>query len=133
MVATLLIADDNVDLADLIRSFFRRYQYEVIIVDNGQSAIDYVARHRPVDAILLDVLMPVVNGWEACRCIRAITDAPILMLTVLEREDDVVHGLEVGADDYLAKPFDLTVLKARLEALLRRVRKSGVIHERVGG
>ena len=132
MVATLLIADDNVDLADLIRSFFRRYQYEVVIVDNGQSAIDYVARHRPVDAILLDVLMPVVNGWEACRCIRAITDAPILMLTVLEREDDVVHGLEVGADDYLAKPFDLTVLKARLEALLHRAGKSEVVRERVG-
>jgi DNA-binding response OmpR family regulator len=129
---TILIADDNVDLADLIRSFFRRYHYSVVVVDSGQAAIDHVAQHRAADAIVLDVMMPGVNGWETCRRLRTITNAPILMLSALDSVDNVIHGLEVGADAYLAKPFGLKELKARLEALLRRARPLEVAPQHVG-
>ena len=125
MQATILIADDSIEFIDLLQPYLEQYGYRVIPITNGQEAINYVTGSQRVDAILLDVMMPGLDGWETCRRLREITGIPILLLTALDREPHVTHGLDLGADDYLAKPFHLSELKARLEAHLRRARMSG--------
>jgi two-component system KDP operon response regulator KdpE len=125
MEATILIADDSIEFTEMIQSYMEQQNYKVIAVASGQEAINYLAGNHRVDVILLDVMMPGVDGWEACSRLREITNVPILMLTALGRESDVVHGLDLGADDYMVKPFHLSELKARVEAHLRRARMSG--------
>ena len=125
MTHTLLLVDDNVELTDSIHTFFKRYPYDVVVVCNGESAVNYMACHRPADAILLEVMLQGMDGWETCRRLREITNVPILILTALRHASDIVRGFELGADDYLVKPFHFDVLKARLEACLRRVRVGG--------
>lgn len=125
MEATILIADDSIEFTEMIQSYMEQHNYKVVAVANGQEAINYLTGNHRVDVILLDVMMPGVDGWEACRQLREITNVPILMLTALGRESDVVHGLDLGADDYMVKPFHLSELKARVEAHLRRARMSG--------
>ena len=125
MEATVLIADDSVEFTEMLQSYLEQHDYKVVPVASGQEAINYLAGNQRVDAILLDVMMPGLDGWEACRRLREITNVPILMLTALARETDVVQGLDLGADDYLVKPFHLSELKARIEAHLRRARMSG--------
>lgn len=125
MQATILIADDSIEFIDLLQPYLEQHGYRVVSMTNGQEAINYLASSQRVDAILLDVMMPGVDGWETCRRLREITSIPILLLTALGRETDVTRGLDLGADDYLVKPFHLSELKARLEAHLRRARMSG--------
>jgi two-component system, OmpR family, response regulator MprA len=116
----LLIVDDDPDVRDSLGRALRCAGYEVGTAANGADAIDSVAR-SPVDLIVLDVLMPMVDGFEACRRLRERGDGtPILVLTARDTIDDRVAGLEVGADDYLVKPFALRELLARVRALLRR-------------
>lgn len=125
MEATVLLADDSVEFAEMLQAYLEQHDYKVVAVANGQDALKYLAGNHRVDVILLDVMMPQIDGWEACRRMRDITNVPILMLTALGRDSDVVHGLELGADDYMVKPFHLSELKARIEAHLRRARMSG--------
>ncbi len=125
MQATVLIADDSIELIDLLQPYLEQQGYRVVSMTNGQEAVNYLASSQRADAILLDVMMPGIDGWETCRRLREITGIPILLLTALGRETDVTRGLDLGADDYLVKPFHLTELKARLEAHLRRARMSG--------
>jgi two-component system, OmpR family, response regulator MprA len=116
----LLVVDDDPDVRDSLRRALRCAGYAVGTAANGADALESVAR-SPVDLIVLDVLMPMVDGFEACRRLRTRGDTtPILVLTARGAIDDRVTGLEVGADDYLLKPFALRELLARVGALLRR-------------
>ena len=125
MDATILIVDDNTEFTDMLRPYLELHSYKVATAAGGQEAIDYLSSNHRVDVILLDVLMPGIDGWETCRRLREMTSVPILLLTALDRDTHVVQGLDLGADDYLVKPFHLSELKARMEAHLRRARMSG--------
>ncbi len=116
----LLVVDDDPDVRDSLERALRYAGYAVTTAVHGADALDALAR-SPVDLIVLDVQMPMVDGFDACRRIRGRGDAtPILVLTARNAVDDRVTGLEVGADDYLVKPFALRELQARVRALLRR-------------
>jgi two-component system response regulator MprA len=116
----LLVVDDDPDVRDSLGRALRYAGYSVTTAANGAEALDSVAR-SPVDLIVMDVLMPIVDGFVACRRFRERGDeTPILVLTAADAVDDRVTGLEVGADDYLVKPFALRELLARVRALLRR-------------
>jgi two-component system response regulator MprA len=116
----LLVVDDDPDVRDSLERALRHAGYAVSTAVHGADALDSVAR-SPVDLIVLDVLMPMVDGFDACRRLRERGDAtPVLVLTARDAVDDRVTGLEVGADDYLVKPFALRELMARVRALLRR-------------
>jgi two-component system response regulator MprA len=116
----VLVVDDDPDVRDSLARALRLSGYAVTTAVHGADALDTVAR-SPVDLIVLDVQMPVVDGFDACRMLRARGDAtPVLVLTARAAVDDRVTGLEVGADDYLVKPFALRELLARVRALLRR-------------
>ncbi len=116
----LLVVDDDPDVRDSLERALRHAGYVVTTAVHGADALDSVAR-SPVDLIVLDVLMPMVDGFDACRRLRERGDAtPVLVLTARDAIDDRVTGLEVGADDYLVKPFALRELMARVRALLRR-------------
>jgi two-component system response regulator MprA len=116
----LLVVDDDPDVRDSLERALRRAGYAVTTAVHGADALDSVAR-SPVDLIVLDVLMPMVDGFDACRRLRERGNTtPVLVLTARDAIDDRVTGLEVGADDYLVKPFALAELMARVRALLRR-------------
>src|ERR1700729_1226432 len=116
----LLVVDDDPDVRVSLERALRYAGYAVTTAVHGADALDALAR-APVDLIVLDVLMPMVDGFDACRRLRARGDAtPVLVLTARDAVDDRVTGLEVGADDYLVKPFALRELMARVRALLRR-------------
>jgi two-component system KDP operon response regulator KdpE len=125
MEAIILVVDDSTEFTDMVKAFLEDHQYRVIAASTGLEALNYLTGNHRVDAILLDVMMPGLDGWEACRRMREFTNVPILLLTALARETDIVRGLDLGADDYLVKPFHLSELKARLEAHLRRARMAG--------
>ncbi len=119
-MATILIVEDERDLNNLIRRHLEEEGHRALQAFDGQSALVNAARERP-DLIVLDWMLPKLDGLEVCRRIRRESIAPILMLTARAEEIDRVLGLEVGADDYLAKPFGIRELLARVRALLRRV------------
>jgi len=117
----LLIVEDDTRLLEALRLHLGKAGYEIITAANGLEGLQKMYTHRP-DLIVLDVMMPRMDGWETCRRIREMSDVPIIMLTALGQEDEKVKGLKLGADDYLAKPFGLKELEARVEAVLRRTR-----------
>jgi len=114
----ILVIDDDPELVELIRLIFEREGAEVYTAGNGQEGICQFGLCRP-DLILLDVMMPTLDGWETCRLFRGFTDVPIIFLTVLNKEQDVVRGLNSGAADYVTKPFKPSILLARARAALR--------------
>ncbi len=119
-MAHILVVDDEPPVRRALERALRLERYEVELAADGREALDRLAE-RPVDALVLDVMMPVIDGIEVCRRLRAAGDrTPILMLTARDAIDDRVQGLDVGADDYLVKPFALRELQARIRALLRR-------------
>ena len=118
----LLLIDDSEDLQKLVSMFLEKNGYEVVRASNAKEGLRQLAKSQP-DLVLLDIMMPDVDGWETCRRIREITNVPIIILTAKSQERDVVRGLELGADDYLSKPFDPAELRARIEALLRRTKE----------
>ncbi len=119
----VLVIDDDRSLADLIAFALRREGYEVSLAFDGEIALQQWRSQRP-DIIVLDLNLPKVDGFTICRRIRAEEDTPIIMLTVRDDEDDIVRGLELGADDYMLKPFSPRQLAARMQAVLRRAGKS---------
>ena len=121
----VLIVDDDLALADVLSFTMRRAGYEVIMAHDGQSALDRWSDQNP-DLIILDLNLPKLDGLKVCQQIRAQSSTPIIILTVRGDEDDVVKGLELGADDYIVKPFSPRQLVARAEAVLRRVTTSPV-------
>jgi two-component system KDP operon response regulator KdpE len=122
MTHKLLLIDDAPDMQKLVGMFLEREGYTVIRASNGKDGLRQLAKGQP-DLILLDVMMPEVDGWETCRRIREVSNVPIIMLTAKAQELDIVRGLELGADDYITKPFDLSELRARIQSLLRRMQE----------
>jgi len=119
MVGKLLVVDDEEDLLLLLRATLERRGYEVLCATGGLQAIRLLYHERP-DLILLDVMMPGMDGWETLQRIREMSTVPVIMLTALGGVTHVVQGLQIGADDYVSKPYDREELTARIEALLRR-------------
>src|SRR5438034_4546329 len=119
MVKKVLVVDDERVLAETIGYNLRRDGYAAVAAYDGEEALQAARREKP-DAIVLDVMLPRLDGFEVCRVLRRETAVPILMLTAREDEIDKVLGLELGADDYLTKPFSMRELLARVKALLRR-------------
>jgi DNA-binding response OmpR family regulator len=121
MVEKILIVEDEVTLQETLAYNLKRQGYEVEVAGDGAAALEVARRIKP-DLILLDIMLPGMDGFEVCRMIRQEMTTPVLMLTARDDEIDRVVGLEVGADDYLTKPFSMRELMARVKALLRRVR-----------
>lgn len=117
------MVDDDPKLVALVRLYLEREGFRVLPASDGSQALDLVARHRP-ELIILDLMLPGVDGLAVCRQIRAVSPVPILMLTAKVDEDDKVVGLRVGADDYVTKPFSPRELVARVQAILRRAAPS---------
>ncbi len=116
---TILIVDDEPRIRDLVRMNLEMDHYSVIEASNGVEALDQLREKLP-DLVMLDVMMPEMDGFETLRAIREVSTVPVVMLTVRQSEQDRIHGLDLGADDYLAKPFSPRELLSRIRALLRR-------------
>jgi DNA-binding response OmpR family regulator len=121
MPARILVAEDDLKQAELIRRYLEREGHLTVVVHDGRAAIDE-ARRRSPDLLVLDVMMPKVDGLDVCRVLRADGDVPIIMLTARSTEDDLLLGLDLGADDYLTKPYNPRELVARVRTVLRRTR-----------
>jgi DNA-binding response OmpR family regulator len=115
----LLIIDDDQRLLDALVLYFDKQGYRVFTASEGDEGLRQLYRVHP-DLVILDIMLPRIDGWEVCERIRQMTNVPIIMLTARDQEADRVRGLEMGADDYVAKPFSLRELAARVEAVLRR-------------
>lgn len=128
MPEKILVVEDEISLQETLTYNLHRQGYEVEAVGDGNAALEAARRSHP-DLILLDIMLPGIDGFEVCRILRQEMNTPILMLTARDDEIDRVVGLEVGADDYLTKPFSMRELIARVKALLRRVR---LIRQEIG-
>lgn len=119
-MAKILYADDEIKYRRLLELFLRNQGYQIYTASNGEELLDLYSDHPDTDLVILDIMMPIMNGIETCAALREITTVPILMLTALGDIENEVEGLEVGADDYIAKPFSNEKLIARVAAFLRR-------------
>ncbi|MGH2548611.1 MAG: response regulator [Thermomicrobiales bacterium] len=116
-----LIVEDDASIADIVRLYLAREEYEVEIIGDGFLALERVERQSPVfDLVILDLMLPGMDGRGVCRRIRKVSDVPIIMLTALDDERDTIEGLDLGADDYITKPFNPNELMARVRAVMRR-------------
>ena len=118
---SILIVDDDEKLCALLRSYFEQEQCLVYIANDGMTAVSMVRRHEP-QIMVLDLMLPVMDGFEVCRRVRQFSDVPIIFLTAKDDELDRLVGLNIGADDYVTKPFNVKELIARVHSLLRRAR-----------
>jgi DNA-binding response OmpR family regulator len=123
MCAHIVLAEDDEKQAELVRRYLEREHHSVVVVADGRAAIDEVRRLAP-DLLVLDVMLPKVDGLDVCRILRQESDLPVLMLTARSTEDDLLLGLDLGADDYVTKPYSPRELMARVRTLLRRTRAS---------
>ena len=114
-----LVIEDDKNIAELLRLYLEKDGFEVAIAADGGKGLQLATDEHP-DVILLDIMLPVMDGWQVCREVRAVSDVPIIMLTAKSEDADKLMGFESGADDYLTKPFNILELKARVRALLRR-------------
>jgi DNA-binding response OmpR family regulator len=119
MSARILVAEDDPKQANLVRVYLERDGHSVLLVGDGRTALEQARSRRP-DLVVLDVMMPLVDGMDVCRILRSESKVPILLLTARSTEDDLLLGLDVGADDYITKPYSPRELTARVRALLRR-------------
>ncbi len=135
MASSILIVDDDVRLADMLRDYLSQSGFVVEARHTGAGGVEAVSRPGPsseaFDAVILDIMLPDMDGLEVCRRLRAETDIPILMLTARGEDTDRIVGLELGADDYLPKPFNPRELAARLKAILRRPRGEGALGPKI--
>lgn len=115
----ILIADDDKNICELLRLYLTKEGYQTVMAYDGEAAVTTFEAEKPA-LVLLDVMMPGMDGWEVCRRIRAANDTPVIMLTAKGETFDKVLGLELGADDYVVKPFDTKEVVARIKAVLRR-------------
>jgi DNA-binding response OmpR family regulator len=115
----VLVVDDDLVLADVVSFTLRRAGFEIVLAHDGKAALERFRDEAP-QLVILDVELPEMDGLDVCRAIRAQSEVPIIMLTVRDSDEDVVRGLEIGADDYIAKPFSPTQLVARAQAVARR-------------
>ena len=115
----IMVVDDDSNICELLRLYLEKDGYEAVIANNGVTALDMFSREKP-DLVLLDVMMPELDGWQVCREIRKKSECPIIMITAKSEVFDKVLGLELGADDYVVKPFEMKEVLARVKAVLRR-------------
>lgn len=115
----IMVVDDDSNICELLRLYLEKEGYDVVIEENGSKALQEFDREQP-DLILLDVMMPELDGWQVCRALRKRSAVPIIMLTAKGEVFDKVLGLELGADDYVVKPFETKEVMARVKAVLRR-------------
>lgn len=115
----VLAVDDDVNICELLRLYLTKEGYEVLIAHTGVKAMELFASNSP-NVVILDIMLPGTDGWQVCRSIRNMSNVPIIMLTAKGETYDKVMGLELGADDYMVKPFEMSELVARIKAVLRR-------------
>ena len=116
----ILVVDDESRIRKLVRDFLVKNDYEVIEAADGEEALDIFYKDKEIALIILDIMMPKLNGYEVCKEIRESSSVPIIMLTAKAEESDELGGFEAGADEYISKPFSPKILVARVEAILRR-------------
>lgn len=127
----ILVVDDEIRMRKLLKDFLVKSGYEVLEAEDGEKAVDTFMMEREIALIILDVMMPKMDGWQVCREIRKCSKVPIIMLTAKSSEEDELRGFELGVDEYISKPFSPKILVARVEAVLRRSNKTApeeVIH-----
>lgn len=131
----ILVADDESRMRKLLHDFLAKENYEVLEAADGEEALDIFYRNKDIACLILDVMMPKMDGWQVCREIRENYKTPIIMLTAKSEESDELLGFELGVDEYISKPFSPRILVARVEALLRRSNVLGANAEpmEVGG
>ncbi len=116
----ILVVDDESRMRKLVRDFLSRNGYEVLEAEDGEKALDIFFGDKSIDLIILDVMMPKMDGWQVCAEIRKTSQIPIMMLTARTEERDELQGFQLGVDEYISKPFSPKILVARVEAILRR-------------
>ncbi len=121
-IKKILVVDDDKNICELLKLYLKNEGFEVVFAYDGSEAVSKAKDENP-NLIILDVMMPIINGWEACKLIRQFTEVPIIMLTALDTTENKVQGLNIGADDYIVKPFEPVEVVARVNALLRRAEK----------
>ena len=127
----ILVIDDESRMRKLVKDFLSKKGYEVMEAADGEAAIDIFYEHKDIALLILDLMMPKMDGWQVCREIRKTSKVPIIMLTAKSDEKDELLGFELGVDEYITKPFSPKILVARVEAILRRsnaLPEDGVIH-----
>lgn len=120
----ILVVDDESRMRKLVKDFLTRKNFQVLEAGHGEEAMDIFYREKDINLIILDVMMPKMDGWEVCREIRKTSKVPIIMLTARSDERDELLGFELGVDEYISKPFSPKILVARVEAILRRTGQS---------
>ncbi len=125
----ILVVDDESRMRKLVKDFLTKQGYTILEAGNGEEAVDLFVSDKEIALIILDVMMPKMDGWQVCKEIRALSEVPIIMLTAKSDERDELLGFELGVDEYISKPFSPKILVARVEAILRRT--SGVTQEEV--
>ena len=121
-----LLIDDDQKLGDLLKNYLKSYDIDLSAINDPRNAIDTI-NHLDPDLLILDVMMPHINGFELCKMIREESETPIIILSARGESDDKVKGIDLGADDYLSKPFEARELVARIHSLLRRTQKDLVV------
>ncbi len=129
----VLLADDEDRMRKLLSDFLKREGYSIMEAANGQEALDIFRQNDDVSLLILDVMMPRLDGWEVCREVRKTSRVPIIMLTARDQEADELMGFELGADEYISKPFSPPILIARVNALLRRAVGKNYPPRTIGG
>lgn len=122
---TVLVVDDESRMRKLVKDFLVKKQYKVLEAGDGEEAIEVFFGNKDISLIILDVMMPKMDGWEVCKEIRKFSKVPIIMLTAKSEENDELKGFELGVDEYISKPFSPKILVARVDAILRRANKIG--------
>lgn len=129
----ILVVDDESRMRKLVKDFLIREGYEVLEAPDGEQAIDLFFSDKDIGLIILDIMMPKVDGWQVCREVRKVSKVPIIILTAKSDERDELQGFELGVDEYISKPFSPKILVARVEAILRRSGLSGDDYIEVDG
>ena len=131
MSQKVLVVEDDINIAELLRLYLQKDGFEVSHAADGGKAVEMAKEIQP-DLVLLDIMLPVMDGWQVCRELRKSMKMPIIMLTAKGETEDKVSGLEMGADDYIVKPFEVLELLARVDVVLRRYNKTDAVIE-IGG
>ena len=129
----ILVVDDESRMRKLVRDFLVKQNFEVAEAEDGEDALNKFYEQKDIALIILDVMMPKINGWDVCREIRETSKVPIIMLTAKGEESDELQGFDIGADEYISKPFSPRILVARVEAILRRTGKTDEEILEIGG
>ena len=129
----ILVVDDEARMRKLVRDFLAIKGFRVVEAENGEQAVDIFFSQKDIALIILDVMMPKMDGWEVCKTIRQYSKVPIIMLTARGEERDELQGFDLGVDEYISKPFSPKILTARVEAILRRTNAAATEAVSVGG